>query len=42
MIIRICLAGKLSIKKIVYHMCENLTCKGIEFSYPYILKITKK
>ena len=24
------------------HMCENLTCKGIEFSYQYILKITKK
>ena len=22
--------------------CENLTCKGIEFSYQYILKITKK
>ena len=24
------------------HMCENLTCKGIEFSYHYILKINKK
>ena len=24
------------------HMCENLTCMGIEFSYQYILKITKK
>ena len=24
------------------HMCENLTCKGIAFSYQYILKITKK
>ncbi len=24
------------------HMCENLTCKGIEFAYQYILKVTKK
>lgn len=24
------------------HMCENLTCNGIEFAYQYILGITKK
>ena len=24
------------------HMCENLTCNGIEFAYQYILEITKK
>lgn len=23
------------------HMCENLTCDGIEFAYQYILEITK-
>lgn len=23
------------------HMCENLTCNGIEFAYQYILEITK-
>ena len=23
------------------HMCENLTCNGIEFAYQYILGITK-
>lgn len=24
------------------HMCENLTCNGIEFAYQYILGITEK
>lgn len=24
------------------HMCENLTCNGIEFAYQYILEITKQ
>ncbi len=24
------------------HRCENLTCKGIEFAYQYILEITKQ
>ncbi len=24
------------------HMCENLTCSGIEFAYQYILGITKQ
>ena len=24
------------------HMCENLTCNGIEFTYQSILEITKK
>ena len=24
------------------HMCENLTCKGIEFAYQYILGITQR
>ena len=24
------------------HMCENLTCEGIEFTYQYILEITKE
>lgn len=24
------------------HMCENLTCKGIEFAYQFILKIRKR
>lgn len=24
------------------HMCENLTCNGIEFAYQYILGITKQ
>ena len=23
------------------HMCENLTCNGIEFAYQYLLEITK-
>ena len=24
------------------HMCENLTCDGIEFAYQYILQVTKQ
>ena len=24
------------------HLCENLTCNGIEFAYQYILGITKQ
>ena len=24
------------------HMCEYLTCSGIEFAYQYILEITKQ
>ena len=24
------------------HLCENLTCSGIDFAYQYILRITKQ